>query len=324
MANSYLNIVTFLLTTVFYYMAIKPTLTYDVLNNNVKYKEYVSNSYLYLAIYLLLVMVIQFIVNASIISTTCGGSISENMGAAGVFTFIPWTLIFGIIVIVLIMYPGFKSAFSDVIGYFYVSSSANKLLTDLLVNTDLEKKLSSTSEISQSDAPSAPPINEMYPPSAPPINEMPVLAVSQSDTPIIGGSKSEKEQMQEAADLIIKICGNTSVLINQIVPSNFNNYWSLLTPLKKDKYKNDSSTETIKLRDELFNLVVTRDNIGESLWYVYTGLLLTSIVQLKITSRGCASNPKTMQQNYQKFLDKEDEAKAKQEQSTNTTYTITN
>lgn len=310
MANSYLNIVTFLLTTVFYYMAIKPTLTYDVLNDNVKYKEYVSNSYLYLAIYLLLVMVIQFIVNASIISTTCGGSISENMGAAGVFTFIPWTLIFGIIVIVLIMYPGFKSAFSDVIGYFYVSSSANKLLTDLLVNTDLEKKLSPASTTSEM-------------PSAPDVIAVPQNVEQQANN-IIGGSKSEKEQMQEAADLIIKICGNTSVLINQIVPSNFNNYWSLLTPLKKDKYKNDSSTDTIKLRDELFNLVVTRDNIGESLWYIYTGLLLTSIVQLKITSRGCASNPKTMQQNYQKFLDKEDEAKAKQEQSTSTTYTITN
>lgn len=310
MANSYLNIVTFLLTTVFYYMAIKPTLTYDVLNDNVKYKEYVSNSYLYLAIYLLLVMVIQFIVNASIISSTCGGNISENMGAAGVFTFIPWTLIFGIVVIVLIMYPGFKSAFSDVIGYFYVSSSANKLLTDLLVNTDLEKKLSSAS-----------PTTEMTP--APDVVAVPQNVEQQANN-IIGGSKSEKEQMQDAADLIIKICGNTSILINQIVPSNFNDYWSLLTPLKKEKYKNDSSDETIKLRDELFNLVVTRDVIGESLWYIYTGLLLTSIVQLKITSRGCATNPKTMQQNYQKFLDKEDEAKAKQEQSTNTTYTIKN
>jgi hypothetical protein len=308
MANSYLNIVTFLLTTVFYYMAIKPNLTYDVLNNKDKYKEYVSNSYLYLAIYLLLVMVIQFVVNASIISTTCGGSISENMGAAGVFTFIPWSLIFGVVIVVLIIYPGFKSAFSDVIGYFYVSSSANKLLTDLLVNTDLEKKLGD-------GAPS-----EMMPSSdviAEPQN------VEQQANNMIGGNL-EKEQMQQAADLIIKICGNTAILINQIVPSNFNNYWSLLTPLKKDKYKNDSSDDTTKLKEDLFNLVVTRDNIGEAMWYIYTGLLLTSIVQLKITTRGCASNPKTMQQNYQKFLDKEEETSAKKEQATSTTYTITN
>jgi hypothetical protein len=307
MASSSLNIVIFLLTTVFYYMVLKPSLTYDKLKNG--YKEYVSNNYMYLAIYLLLVMVLQFIANASIISNNCGGSISENMGAAGVFTFIPWTLIFGVIILVLTIYPGFKSAFSDVIGYYYVSSSANKLLTDLLINRDIEKILT--------DSPS------------PKTNINPGIASDSTNpggqiemTSIVGGG--DKEKMQEAADLIIKICGNTSVLINQIVPSNFDNYWSLLTPLKKDKYKNDSDSSTQSLRDQLFELVVTRDNIGEMMWYIYTGLLITSIVQLKITTRGCASNPKTMEQNYQKFLDKQAELDKQKEQATSTTYTITN
>ena len=76
MASSSLNIVIFLLTTVFYYMVLKPSLTYDKLKTG--YKEYVSNNYMYLAIYLLLVMVLQFIANASIISNNCGGSISRN------------------------------------------------------------------------------------------------------------------------------------------------------------------------------------------------------------------------------------------------------
>lgn len=300
MASSYLNIVTFLLTTVFYYMVLKPNLTYDKLKNN--YNEYVSNNYLYLAIYLLLVMVIQFIVNANIITTTCGGSITENMGAAGVFTFIPWTLIFGVIIVVLIMYPGFKSAFSDVIGYFYVSSTANKLLTDLLVNRDLEKVLTE-----------APQTNNA--------NNGGEIEMTEIKT---GGSDDDKEKMQEAADLIIKICGNTSILINQIVPNNFENFWSLLTPLKKDKYKNDNDEATKELRDELFEIVVTRDNIGEGMWYIYTGLLITAIVQLKITTRGCSTNPKTMEQNYQKFLDKQEEVTKQKEQATSTTYTITN
>jgi len=312
MASSSLNIVIFLLTTVFYYMVLKPSLTYDKLKNG--YKEYVSNNYMYLAIYLLLVMVLQFIANASIISNNCGGSISENMGAAGVFTFIPWTLIFGVIILVLTIYPGFKSAFSDVIGYYYVSSSANKLLTDLLINRDIEKILT--------DSPSPKP--NINPDAAAGVdNSGPVNPGGEIEmTSIVGGG--DKEKMQEAADLIIKICGNTSVLINQIVPSNFDNYWSLLTPLKKDKYKNDSDPSTKTLRDQLFELVVTRDNIGEIMWYIYTGLLITSIVQLKITTRGCASNPKTMEQNYQKFLDKQAEADKLKEQSTSTTYTITN
>ena len=70
--------------------------------------------------------------------------------------------------------------------------------------------------------------------------------------------------------------------------------------------------------------MVTRDNIGESLWYIYTGILLTSIVQLKITTRGCNTDTATMEKNYQEFLDKEAEAKAKQDEIDSTVYTITN
>jgi len=284
MASSYLNIVTFLLTTLFYYLALKPSLTYETLMDASKLKEYKSNNYMYLAIYLLLVMVIQFMVNSSIITSNCGGNITENMGAAGVFTFLPWTLIFGVLVLVLTIYPGFKSAFSDVIGYFYVSSSATKLLTELLIDKDVQKKIDTDNTMNE----------------------------------------QQKEAMQSAADTIIKICGNTSILINQMTPRNFEPYWSLLTPLKKPKYQNDTSAETQTLKKQLFDLTVTRDSIGETLWYVYTGLLLTSIVQLKITTRGCASNPKIMEENYAKFQKQEEAIKAQNATTTGTTYTITN
>ena len=282
MANSYLNIVTFLLTTLFYYLAIKPSYTYEISIDPTKQKEYKSSSYMYLAIYLLLVMVIQFMVNASIISSTCGGNITENMGAAGVLTFLPWTLIFGVLIVILTVYPGFKSAFSDVIGYFWVSSSANKVITELLVDPKIQKKM-------DEDATSTP---------------------------------EQKEAMMTAADTIIKICGNTSVLINQIVPSNFQSYWNILTPLLKPKYQTDNP-DTEKIKNELFEIVVTRDNVGESMWYMYTGLLLTSLVQLKMTTRGCVSNPKTMEANYQKFKDAEQKAKDQKALATGTTYTIT-
>jgi hypothetical protein len=281
MANSYINIVTFILTTVFYYLALKPSLSYDDLIDVKKYEEYSKNNYLYLGIYLVLVMLIQFVVNASVISTTCGGSISENIGAAGILTFIPWTLIFGVIIIILLIYPGFKSAFSDVIGYFYISGSATKIITELLVNRDLEKKLTGTE------------------------------------------TKEEKESLEDAADAIVKICGNTSILINQIVPDNFEKYWKILTPLMKPQYKDNNSQETKDIRQELFELVVTRDNIGESLWYIYTGILITSIVQLKITTRGCNNNTATMEKNYNEFLKKEEEAKAKKAETDKTVYTIT-
>jgi hypothetical protein len=262
-------------------MALKPALPYKLYSNQEDYKKYVSNNYMYLAIYVLLVIVIQFMVNSSIIASNCGGNITENMGAAGVLTFLPWILIFGVLVIILTVYPGFKSAFSDVVGYYYVSSSANKLLTELLINKDIEKK----------------------------------LAEDENMTP------QKREAMETAADAIIKICGNTSILINQIVPNNFNEYWEILGPLMKDKYKVDSE-ESDKMKNDLFEIVVTRDNVGEAMWYIYTGLLLTSIVQLKITNRGCVTNPKTMEANYQKFLEQEQKAKEQKEKAS-TTYTIT-
>jgi hypothetical protein len=263
-------------------LVVKPSYTYEISIDINKQKEYKSSSYMYLAIYLLLVMVIQFMFNVSIISSTCGGNITENMGAAGVLTFLPWTLIFGVLIIILTVYPGFKSAFSDVIGYYWVSGSANQIITELLVDPKIQKKMNE-------DVTSTP---------------------------------EQKEAMLTAADTIIKICGNTAILINQIVPDNFQSYWNILKPLLKPKYQFDNE-ETSNIRNKLFEIVVTRDNIGEAMWYIYTGLLLTSLVQLKMVTRGCISNPETMEKNYQNFKDAEQKAKDEKETATNTTYTMT-
>lgn len=296
MANTYTNVITFILTTIFYYMALKPMLTYDILSgDSATYQEYSKNNYIYLGIYLLMVMIIQFAVNVSVISSSCGGNVTDNLGAAGFLTFIPWMLIFGVLIIILLVFPGFKSVFSDVIGYFYVSTQANKIITELLVNREVKDILEETPKASSS---------------------------SPSSQNQIGGGDEEKKKLEDAADAIVKICGNTSILINQIVPENFNDYWDILKPLMKDKYKDDTSKATIAKKTELFDIVVTRDNIGEAMWYIYTGLLLTSIVQLKISTRGCKSSPETMEKNYQEFLSKEEEAKAKKAEADNTVYTL--
>ena len=109
-----------------------------------------------------------------------------------------------------------------------------------------------------------------------------------------------------------------------MVPSNFDSYWKLLNPLKKEKYQDDNAASTKSLKTKIFELVVTRDTIGEALWYIYTGLLLTSIVQLKITSRGCATSTQTMEANYAKFKEQEATTQQQTAAATSTTYTITN
>ena len=278
MDNSIANMLVFLIITLLYYLK-KPTISLDDVSDPTKMETYASSAYKFLGLYFLMVVAFQWAMNAGVIASACGGSVSENIGAAGLYTIIPWTLIFGIVIITIVIFPGFKSAFSDVFGYYFVSSSANTLLTELLVDKDV-------------------------------------------DQTIENGDATKKKELQDAADMIVKICGNMSLLINQIVPTNFDSYWNILDPLMKPKYQHNS-VAGLPLKKELFDLVVTRDSIGETMWYVYTGVLLSLIVQMKLATRTCSINPATMEKNYQSYLEEEQKKNAEIKRATETTYTIT-
>jgi len=246
-------------------MVLKPTLTIDIMSNDETYIAYASERYTYLGVYFLLTVLIQFLVNSSLLATTCGGNLTDNIGVAGSYTFIPWILIFGVMIVVLVLFPGFKSAFSDVVGYYYVSNEANSILTELLMERNIQSQIDAASDINQPEL---------------------------------------KGKMQDAADAVMKIFGEKSILINQMVPSNFLNYWDTLRVLMKPRFQTDSD-ESFELQSRLFDLVVMRDQIGEAMWFVYTGVLLTSIVQIKLLARGCETSMETMGKNYQKFKEED-------------------
>jgi hypothetical protein len=300
MDNTFLNIVAFILITILYYIALKPKLTMDILTDKDAYQKYNKSLYFNLGIYFLLVLLVQFGINAGAVINKCGGSVSQNIGLAGIMTFLPWVLIFGLVIIILIVFPGFKGAFSDVIGYFYVSKKANDALTDLLMDTNIYNKIDKVED-------QAPPVQEPQ-------------EVSQQ-TPQAGGTPEQKA-LQDAADAIIKLCGNMSILINQIVPSNFLQYMEMLKPLMKPKYNSDPVSLKNK-EQELLDVVVTRDNIGEAFWYIYTAILLISIIQYNIASRPCVKDSAAMQANYQKFL-ADQEATNKEKARGQGVYTIKN
>jgi len=278
MDNSIANMLVFLIITLVYYLK-KPSISLDDVSDPTKMETYASSAYKFLGLYFLMVVAFQWAMNVGVIATACGGSVSENIGAAGLYTVIPWTLIFGIVIITIVVFPGFKSAFADVFGYYYVSSSANTLLTELLVDKDVDQSIDK-------------------------------------------GDAANKKGLQDAADMIVKICGNMSILINQIVPTNFDSYWDILDPLMKPKYQHNS-VAALPLKKELFDLVVTRDSVGETMWYVYTGVLLSLIVQMKLATRTCSISPATMEKNYQTYLDEEEKKNAEIQRATATTYTIT-
>jgi hypothetical protein len=280
MDSSYLSLLIFILTTVLYYLVAKPKLTVDAFNDpsGDAYKSYNSKNNILLGCYFLLVVVTQILINSSVLVSTCGGSITQNFGAAFLLTVIPWFFIFGMVIISLMIFPGFKSAFSNVIGYFAVSGTANNTLTELLMDTNLSKTIDDSS----------------------------------------AGNEEEKKKLTSAAEAIIKLCGNMSILINQIVPSNFTEYWSMLTPLMKPEYQ---TTEPLDLKQKLLDAVVLRDNIGEAMWYVYTAILLISITQYNIMKRGCIGDLATMQASHDQYLAEEAATQEANEKAKSTVYT---
>ena len=276
MANTYANILVFIAITItYYYFKPGPTIQ-EPLDQ--------KKSQTMLGIYFIIVVLSQFFINIFVIIDKCGDGSWKNIGYAFAITFLPWTFMFGGIIMVLTLFPGFKSAFSNVVGYFVVSGSANKILTTLLIQPELEDKFENLSQEGQQ------------------------------------GQKSVENSMRLLADALTKLCGNMSIMINQMVPDNFDDYWILLKPLMKKEYQNEANTDEIK--QELLDLVVKRDNIGEGFWYGWTAILLTSVVQYNISSRACIKDPAKMQEDYEKFLEQEEKLKDAKEK-TSQTYTLT-
>jgi hypothetical protein len=251
--------------------------------------DYYTNCMYKMGLFLLIVICTQLSLNISYLVDKCKGSAGKNVGAAIIYTLLPWLLIFGVMMALVAGFPGFKSVFSDVVGYFFVAKSANNLLSEILISTDINEAI---------------------------------------QDPTITPEK--KKELEYAAEAIMKICGNKSILINQMFPDNFINIWDKLKPLMKPGMYNagfgidpkTGQSGVIPRKQQLLDLVIYRDNVGEVFWYVYTAILVSSIVYYNLETRGCVRDVNSIKADYDAYT-KEQEAKEEQEKLNNATvYTI--
>jgi hypothetical protein len=273
---SLISLLIFTIITILYFISPsigKPELSLSDLVNDESKANYYSKTLKSLAFYLGVVVISQFFLNSSYLMSKCGGSLDKNIGAAALFTFIPWILIFGVMLAVLIVFPGFKSAFSDVIGYYVVSGSANDIFGSILLGSDLNEMIEKTSD------------------------------------PI------KKRDLTQAAEAIIKICGNKSILINQMNPDNFLEIWDVLKALMvPGAYENND------IKKQLLDLVVLKDNIGEALWYIYTAILISSIVYYNLATRGCIKSVDQIKSDHDAYIQQQEDADKQAELNNSTTY----
>jgi hypothetical protein len=129
--------------------------------------------------------------------------------------------------------------------------------------------------------------------------------------------ESSQDEMQSAAQLIMKMVGNKSVLINELNPDNFIDLWDTLKPLMVETYY---TNEIVK--QELLDLVVLKDNIGEGLWYIYTGILISSIVYYNLSSNGCVKDVATLKQEQEDYVKKQEEIEDQQAKMNEVKYTM--
>ena len=253
---SLVSLLFFIIITIGYFILLKPKLTLEQLGPEC-YGDYKNSIFPKLALYLLIVTLVQFILNTIYLTNNCDGNVNSNIGVAALYTIFPWLIIFGVIIAVLIIFPGFKTAFSDVLGYFAVAGSAKELFANILVDANINQK------------------------------------ISQIDDP------EKRADMATAAEAITKMLGNKSILINQITPDNFLKTWGLLKPLMKDTITGTIETEN---QAKLLDLIVLKDNIGEGFWYVYTAILISSIVYYNLANRGCTKTAEQIKANYDDYM----------------------
>jgi hypothetical protein len=197
-----------------------------------------------LVIYLLLVGFVSFGINNATIKEQCGES---KFGLALTATLIPWSLLFGLLNLFFLIFPGWKAPFSNTFGYLVVRMWG---IQDVF--------------------------NELF------------------KNKIIKSSNDQDKKLNNALE---QIYSDKSLLINQITPGNFDNFWLSMSNLFKDK----NNTE---LKNKLKELVTIKDLVSEFIWYILTGLIATSVSYNYIVNSNC--NPSLQEiENKQKKWDKE-------------------
>jgi hypothetical protein len=275
---SFQSLIFFIIITIIYFVFPsigKPELKLVDLTEEGVSTNYYTKNIRSLAFYLGLVVVSQLFLNIGYLMSKCGGSLDKNIGAAALFTFIPWILIFGVMLAVLIIFPSFKSAFSNVIGYYVVAGGANDIFGSILLGTDLNEMIESTKD------------------------------------------ETEKNKLTKAAEAIIKICGNKSILINKMNPNNFLQIWETLKPLMVT-----GSYENLEIKQKLLDLVILKDNIGEAFWYLYTSILISSIVYYNLATRGCVKSVDQIKSEHDNYIKKEEELNKQNELNNSTQYIV--
>jgi hypothetical protein len=200
-------------------------------------------------IYFILVLVSQFGLNIYLAKQMCNSP--SNVGTAALATFMPWIFIFGVLNLLLSVFPGWLAAFSNTIGYAVANvAGVASFFTDQLINV---------------------------------------------------GNTSSKD----AFKVIQNVTNDPSTIINTINDENIENFWN--KSIKLELFNNFKEVipgdETPPPEfTQLKNFIRLKNIVSYFIWYLLTGILITSISYNYMLSVPCIQTPKQARDLAAQFL----------------------
>ncbi len=224
-----------------------------------------------LCIYIFLLIVGNYFINMSTTTALCGGT--PQWGTTFIITLMPWVLIFAVINMILIIYPGWLTPFSNTLGYFGAKMAGlNELFDNILQPYDEIKELEEKDN--KGDIEIAKALQQIYGNETLLINQIP------------RAGKNEDEQINNFKDFI------KSMAKVGIFRKEFKN-------IDPDK---GADPEIQPMILQLYNLLKIKDIIAEYIWYLLSGFLVTSISYNYIVNVGCSYSAKQMKTEYDEYI----------------------
>ena len=119
-------------------------------------------------------------------------------------------------------------------------------------------------------------------------------------------------------EALAHIYSDKSLLVNEITLDNFDYFWNKMQGVfQKGVYTN------IGLKNKLYSMIVLKDIVATYIWYLLSGLLITSVSYNYIVNSSCSNSAQDMQKRHDEYEQQLAEAQeqAKQANANKRVYT---
>lgn len=245
--------------------------------------------------YILLLVIGNYFINLNVTKKICGNVQWKNTLIA---TLAPWVLIFGSMNLLLIQQPGWLSPFSNTLGYFAAKIGGLNNTLDKILPDNIGKSQGSVQKPGQRVSAS----KKKGPGLSASGEESAVSA--DSDESYGGSGSSASPVSSEIFDAIKHIYSDKSLLINEIPRKDFCKFVEGMETagLFKERGTKDEYTKNIL---DLFNFILLKDIVAEYVWYMLSGILVTSVSYNYILNSSCKKNVKDMERRHDDYIAKQ-------------------